>query len=113
MGLQESLQQVGEFGVQVNRAFGACDTVVYLPLMAVSVVGLLLKRRWSLLTTAAALAVSAYWSVTAAFMLTFLSGVSSYSLVPGPMYWICLGAYIVFGVGGLFYLIFRGDALLR
>jgi len=113
LGLQESLQQVGEFGVQVNRAFGASDTVVYIPLMAASVIGLLLKRRWSLVTTAAALGVSAYWSVTATFMLAFLPGVSGYSLAPGPMYWFFVVAYIVFGAGGLFYLIFRGDALLR
>ena len=53
LGLQESLGQMVEFGVQVNRAFGAGDTVVYIPLMVVSLVGLFLKKRWSLLTTAA------------------------------------------------------------
>jgi hypothetical protein len=113
LGLQESLGQVGEFGVQVNRAFGAGDTVVYIPLMVVSLAGLLLKKRWSLLTTAAVVGVSAYWSVTVSFMLAFLPGVSGYSLVPAPEYWLFIGAYIVFGAWGLLYLIFRGDALLR
>ena len=113
LGLQESRSQVGEYGVQVNRAFGTGDTVVYIPLMVVSLVGLFLKKGWSLLTTAAVVGVSAYWSVTVSFMLVFLPGVSDYSLVPGPLYWLFLGAYIVFGVWGLFYLIFRGDALLR
>ena len=113
LGLQESLAQVGEFGVQVNRAFGAGDTVVYIPLMAVSVIGLLLKRRWSLLTTAAVLGVSAYWSVTISFLLVFSPGTSGYSLVPGPGYWLFLGSYAVFAIWGLLYLIFREDALLR
>ncbi len=113
LGLQEGLGQVGEFGVQVNRAFGAGDTVVYVPLMVVSLAGLFLKKRWSLLTAAAVFAVSAYWSVTASFMLAFLPGVRGYSLVPGPQYWLFIGAYIVFGAWGLLYLIFRGDALLR
>jgi hypothetical protein len=113
LGLQESLGQVGEYGVQINRAFGGGDTVVYIPLMVVSLIGLFLKKRWSLLTTAAVVGVSAYWSVTASFMLAFLPGVSDYNLMPGLMYWLFIGAYIVFGIWGLFYLIFRGDVLLR
>jgi hypothetical protein len=113
LGLQESREQVGEFGVQVNRAFGAADTLIYIPLMIASLAGLWLKKRWSLLTTAAAFGVSAYWSVTVAFMMAFLSDSPSYSLQPGPEYWIFIGAYIVFGGWGLFYLIVRGDELLR
>ena len=113
LGLQESPEQVGEFGVQVNRAFGAGDTVVYIPLMIASLAGLWLKKRWSLLTTAAAIGVSAYWSVTVAFMLAFLPGVPDYSLRPGPEYWLFIGAYTVFGAWGLLYLIFRGEELLR
>jgi hypothetical protein len=112
-GLQESTAQVGDYGVQVNRAFGAGDTVVYIPLMVLSLVGLVLRKRWSLMTTAAAVGVSAYWSVTIGSMLVFLPGVSGYSLVPGPAYWLFIGAYMIFGVWGLFYLMFRGDAMLR
>ena len=47
MGLQEKPEEMTEFGVQVNRAFGAADTVVYLPLIVVSMIGLILKKRWS------------------------------------------------------------------
>ena len=113
LGLQESLGQVGEFGVQVNRAFGAGDTVVYIPLMVVSLAGLFLKKRWSLLTTAAAAGVSAYWSVTVSFAFLFLPGAPGYDYVPGPEIWFFVGVYTAFGVWGLFYLLFRGDALLR
>ena len=83
LGLQESSGQVGEFGVQVNRAFGAGDTVVYIPLLIASLVGLWLKKRWSLLTTAAVVGVSAYWSVTIIFIFLFLPGTPGYSYVPG------------------------------
>ncbi|MBW7884299.1 MAG: hypothetical protein H3C34_16985 [Caldilineaceae bacterium] len=113
LGLQESADQVSDYGVQVNRAFGAGDTVVYVPLLIASLVGLWLRKRWSLVTTAAAAGVSAYWAVTIAFMMAFLAGVPGYSLQPGLEYYIFLGAFIVFGVWGIFYLIFRGDALLR
>jgi hypothetical protein len=78
-GLQESSEQVGEFGVQVNRAFGAGDTIVYIPLLLASLVGLLLKKRWSWISTAAVAGVSAYWSVTIIFTLLFLQGTPGYN----------------------------------
>jgi len=113
LGLQESVGEVSEFGVQVNRAFGAGDSVVYIPLMVVSLVGLFLKKRWSLLTTAAVAGVSAYWSVTIIFIFLFLPGTPGYDYVPDPEIWFFVGTYTAFGVWGLFYLLFRGDALLR
>ena len=112
LGLQEDIKEVGSFGVQVNRAFGAGDTLVYIPLIAISIIGLLLRKRWSLLTTAAAMGVSAYWATTILFMLIFLEGTQGYYLKPGVEYWLFMAAFIIFGVWGLFYLTFRGDKLL-
>ena len=112
LGLQEDIKDVSNYGVQVNRAFGAGDTIVYIPLIAISIIGLLLRKRWSLLTTAAAMGVSAYWATTILFMLIFLEGTPGYYLEPGVEYWLFMAAFIIFGVWGLFYLIFRGDKLL-
>ena len=111
-GLQESINQVGAFGIQVNRAFGAADTIIYIPLIAASIVGLILKKRWSLLTTAASMGISAYWATSVAFMLVFLKGTPGYHLHPGIEYWLLISAFIVSGIWGLLYLIFRGDNLL-
>lgn len=111
LGLQESVEDVSEFGVQINRAFGVSDTVVYFTLMAVSLVGLFLGKRWSLLTTASAMGISAYWATAVIFMLVFLRGVPGYNLVPGFEYWLLTAIYVIFGVWGLIYLIFRGDKL--
>jgi len=113
MGLQEKAEEMTEFGVQVNRAFGAADTVVYIPLMVVSMIGLWLRKRWSLLTTAAFFGASAYWTATVTFIFLFLPGVPGYSNVPGPEIWLFIGTYMVAGIFGLFYLIWRGDELLR
>jgi hypothetical protein len=112
LGLQEDVKEVSEFGVQINRAFGAGDTLVYIPLMAISIAELFLKKRWSLITTAAVMGISAYWATTVAFMLLFLPDVPNYNLEPGPEYWLFIGAYIVFGVWGVVYLIFRGDNII-
>lgn len=112
VGLQEDIKDVSSYGVQVNRAFGAGDTIVYIPLIAFSMIGLILRKRWSLLTTAAVMAVSAYWATTILFMLVFLEAAPGYYLEPGMEYWLVIAAYIVFGVWGLLYLVFRGDDLL-
>ncbi len=112
LGLQEDVKEVSEFGVQINRAFGAGDTFVYIPLMAISLVGLFLKKRWSLVTTAAVMGISAYWATTVASMLLFLQGVPNYNLEPGPEYWLFIGAYVIFGCWGMVYLIFRGDSII-
>jgi len=112
LGLQESPEGMTKFGVQVNRAFGAADTVVYIPLMVVSLIGLWLRKRWSLMTTAAFFGASAYWTVTVTFILLFLPGVPGYANVPGPEIWLFIGTYMVVGVLGLVYLIVRGDELL-
>jgi hypothetical protein len=113
LGLQESVDQVTPFGVEMNRAFGAGDTFVYIPLMLISLVGLLKRKRWAVPTTAAVMGISAYWSLTMAAVLIFLKGVPGYQLVPGIEYAIVLGAYMAFGLWGLTYLAFRGDNLLR
>ena len=113
LGLQESPEQVGEYGVQVNRAFGAGDTIIYIPLLIVSLVGLWFRRRWALIVTGAVTGVSAYWSVTVSFIMLFLQGTPGYNYLPGPEIWVFVGAYFLSGIGGFIYLIANGDSLLQ
>ena len=112
-GLQESLADVGEFGVQVNRSIGASDTIVYVPLLLASLIGLLKKKRWSLLMTAATAGVSAYWSTTILFIFLFSPGSQGYNYNPPVDIWIFVLAYLVFGVWGLAYLLIRGERLIK
>ena len=112
IGMQESLEEVSEFGVQVNRAFGVGDTFVYIPLIILGAIGLLMRKRWSLYVNAAAMGISMYWTLTVAYVLVFLRGVPGYTLRPGPEYVVFLGAFMIFGLWGLLYIVFRGDRLL-
>lgn len=113
LGLQEDINEISEFGVQINRGFGAGDTIIYIPLIVFSIVGLFLKKRWALITSAAVMGISSYWATTAAFMFIFLKGVSGYSFVPTMDYWFFIILFIVFGLWGLWYLIFQGEQLLE
>ncbi len=113
IGMQESVEEVTAFGVEMNRAFGASDTLVYIPLILFSLVGLILRKRWGLVVTAAAMRISVYWAVTMTAVMVFLRGVPGYNLLPGVEYWVFLGAFMIFGVWGIFYLVFSGDRLLQ
>ena len=73
LGLQESIKDVGQFGMQSNRAFAVADTIVYIPLIAVSIIGLIQKKRWSLYTTGAVMGISIYWATTIIFIFYLLN----------------------------------------
>ena len=112
LGLQEDVIEIGEFGVAINRAFGVSDTLVYIPLIILSVIGLIMKKKWALFTSAAVMGISTYWATTVAFILLFLEGVPDYHFIPTFDYWAFIFLYIIFGLWGLWYLIFRGESLI-
>ena len=112
LGMQEDIKKIGDFGVQINRAFAAGDTLIYIPLTVVSIFGLIIKKKWALLTSAAVMGISTYWATKAAFAFSFLEDVPDYSFVPGVDYWIFISSYIVFGIWGIIYLICRGESLI-
>jgi hypothetical protein len=113
IGLQESLEEVTAFGVQMNRAFGAGDTFVYIPLILIALFGLLMRKRWALVVNAAVMGISLYWTVTMTALMIFARVVPGYQLRPGPDYWVFIGSFVIFGAWGLLYIVFRGDRLLR
>lgn len=113
LGFQEAEDKITGIGVAVNKAFGAGDTLVYIPLLAISLSGLYRKRRWSLITTGGVAGISAYWTVTSMFGFKFLENVESYNFTPGTEYWIVMIIFLLFGVVGLFYLIARGERLIQ
>jgi len=113
LGMQEDVNEISEFGVQLNRAFGAGDTLIYIPLIVLSIIGLSLKKRWALFISAAVMGVSLYWTTIAVFLFWFLESVPNYSFIPGTEYWIFIAFYLIFGLWGLWYLVYRGESLVR
>ncbi len=112
LGLQEPVDQMSPFGVAVNKAFGVSDTLIYVPLFVIALVGLIRRRRWALPVTAAVMGISAYWATTCSAIFGFVVGAPGYSFVPGLEYWITLGGYIVIGVWGIIYVTCCGHRLV-
>lgn len=113
LGFQEDAKTISEFGVQFNRAFGVADTLIYVPLLVFSLIGLFMRKRWSLITTGAVMAISAYWPLVIGSMLLFVPGVPGYNFYPGLGHWSFLGIHVVIGAWGVIYVVFRGDDLIQ
>ena len=112
LGVQQGADQITPLGVEVIRAFCVSDTLVFIPLTALSLVGLLLKKRWSLYATASTTGISIYWVVAYGFMVKFATGLPGYHVSLGAQDIVIMGAYVIFGIGCLLYLMSRGDRLL-
>ena len=110
LGLQESPAEVGAYGVQVNRAFGVGDTVVYIPLMVAAIIGLWRKKDWAVVPAAAVFGISVYWTVTCMSMFLLLGGLPEYTFQPGLEIWAYLAVFFLFGCWGLWYFWARDQA---
>jgi hypothetical protein len=98
-GVQASEEEIGASLVQNNRAYGASDTILYIPILASSAYGLFSKKSWSLICTAASAGISSYWTLTVAFLMMFSSRyVEEYDYVPGAGLWILVLFYMVYGI---------------
>jgi hypothetical protein len=112
LGFQKGADQITEVGVQTIRAFCVSDTVVFIPLTVLGLVGLLMKKRWAFYPTAAASGISIYWAIAYGLMVTNLQGTPGFHAVLEGPDWVIMGAYVGFGVWSLLYLMFRGERLL-
>jgi hypothetical protein len=104
IGLQESKDMVGEMGVAINKGFGVGDTIIYLPLLVIGVVGLWFRKMWGLFAMAGALGVSAYWPMVVIFFLAFAKGSTGFDFTNFTSYTILLTPVTLYGLWGLWYL---------
>ena len=104
IGLQESVDVVGEMGVAVNKGFGVGDTILYIPLLFIGIVGLLIRKEWGIYAMAGALGITAYWPMVAIFILLFARGTPGFNFTQYTFYSILLTAITLYGLWGLWYL---------
>mmetsp|Transcript_19845 Transcript_19845/g.32013 ORF Transcript_19845/g.32013 Transcript_19845/m.32013 type:complete len:183 (+) Transcript_19845:49-597(+) len=115
MRLQEDGDEVGPAVVQINRAYGMADTILYIPIIVSSVLGLTWKkRRESIICTAASAGIHSYWSIQGFFTYIFeaTNDVPGWTYnTPVSAYLFCL-FYFCFGIGVLTFLYVYMDLLL-
>ncbi len=104
IGLQESRDAIGEMGVAINKGFGVGDTIIYLPLLVIGIVGLWLRKKWGLFAMIGALGITAYWPMVCLFFLLFARHAPGFYSNSFTSYTILLTAITVYGLWGFWYL---------
>jgi hypothetical protein len=104
IGLQEPTEVFSEYGVAMNKAFGVGDTIIYLPLLVLGLIGLWLKKSWGLFVMLAALAITAYWPVVHIFFVLFAEGLPGFNFTDFTSFITTLIVISVYGIWGMYYL---------
>ena len=113
LGLQESVDAVGPMGVAVNKGFGVGDTIVYIPLIVIGLVGLWRRRTWGLIAMSGAFAITAYFPVVCLSLLLFARGTPGFAFTRFVPYAIFLTIVTLYGLWGLWYLSSRRGRLTQ
>jgi hypothetical protein len=113
LGLQESVDAVGEMGVAVNKGFGVGDTMIYTPLLVIGLVGLWLRKKWGVFAMVGALGITAYWPIVNIFLLFFAQGTPGFNFTDLTSHTILLTAFTVYGLWGLYYLYQNQESLVK
>ena len=104
LGLQESVEEVSEVGVAWAKGFAFGDTVLYLPLLLIGIIGLLKRRSWGFYSMFGALAITVYWPIVS--LSTIFIGRTALNLNPDKYvsYSIILPLIAIYGLWGMWYL---------
>ncbi|MCK5033731.1 MAG: hypothetical protein KAS18_08855 [Calditrichia bacterium] len=111
LGLQESVNVISEFGVASNKAFGVGDTLIYLPLLILGLIGLWQKEGWGLIAMVGALAITAYWPIVNLFFLYFAKDLPGFNFTDFVSYTIVLSLISIYGLWGMWYIYRNGITL--
>lgn len=103
-GLQESEEEIGKVGIAFARGFAFGDTVLYIPLFIIGIIGLVKRKSWGTFFMFGALAITVYWPVVHLFAIH--SGKSSLNLSSDKYlsYSVILPLITLYGLWGMWYL---------
>ena len=104
LGLQESEEELSSVGIAFAKGFAFGDTVFYIPLFIIGIIGLLKRKTWGLFSMVGALAVTVYWPIVHLFAI--YAGKTSMSLSPEKYtsYSIILPLIALYGLWGIWFL---------
>jgi hypothetical protein len=104
LGLQESVEEVSEVGVAWAKGFAFGDTILYLPLLLIGIIGLLKRKSWGFYSMFGALAITVYWPIVS--LSTIFIGRTAVNLNPDKYvsYSIILPLIAIYGLWGMWYL---------
>ena len=113
LGLQESAEEVTEVGIAFAKGFAFADTIAYIPLMLIGVIGLLKRTKWGAHAMFASCAISVYWPLVHLYAIYVGIGVITLHPEKYVSFPIILSLIIIYGLWGMWYLYKYQKELLR
>jgi hypothetical protein len=104
MGTQEPAQQITEVGTAFWYGFAFGDLVVYVPLLALGLIGHAINRVWGRFILAAALGITIYWPVVCLAAVVAARGAAGWNLANEADFWIVLPPIALWGLWGLWFI---------
>ncbi|MFC1887558.1 hypothetical protein ACFLYK_01985 [Candidatus Cloacimonadota bacterium] len=112
IGLQEPVSLISEIGKAVNQAFGIGDTVIYLPLLVIGLIGLWMKKIWGVFVMFGALAITVYWPIVCSFIFILAQGAPGYFFTEYLETVIIILLIALYGIWGMYYIYRNRDRLV-
>ena len=104
IGLQESAFEITEVGIALNKGFGLGDTVFYMPIFILGIIGLLRRSAWGVYAMMGAMAITVYWPIVALSTLYFARGAAGFNFTDFTSYSVILSVIAAYGLWGQWYL---------
>ena len=103
-GLQESVEEVTKVGIAFAKGFAFADTIAYIPILLIGIIGLLKRTKWGVYALFASCAISVYWPLV--HLYAIYVGKSVIILHPEKYvsFPITLSFIILYGLFGMWYL---------
>ncbi|MBT8307708.1 MAG: hypothetical protein KJN85_12280 [Maribacter sp.] len=103
-GLQESVEEVTQVGIAFAKGFAFADTIAYIPLLLLGIIGLLKRTKWGIYALFASCAISVYWPLVHLYAIHVGKSVIILHPEKYVSFPITLSIIILYGLWGMWYL---------
>ena len=104
LGLQETSREIGEVGIAFAKGFALADTVVYVPLLILGIIGLLTNKKWGYPAMMISLGITLYWPVVHLYAIYIEKEAINLDPEKYITFPITLTFLMVYGLFGMWYL---------
>jgi len=104
LGLQETIGEIGKVGVAFAKGFAMADTLVYVPLLALGIIGLLTNKKWGYIAMMISLGITVYWPVVHLYAIYIEREAIHLDPEKYISFPITLSFLILYGLFGIWYL---------
>jgi hypothetical protein len=104
LGLQESEKEIGKVGIAFAKGFAFGDTILYIPLLVLGILGLLKGKKWGTVLMHSALGISVYWPMVHLYAIYIDTEAITLNPEKYISFPIALTLITIYGLWGTYYL---------